>query len=232
MKLSPSPTDLIDVHSHYQAAEEGVFRIYNYFAGELRPGMEPGPSSIGLHPWHIHENETYGDLYHQLYPLAVKPGILAIGEAGFDRHIRTGTGLQEEVFSRQVKLSEDLQKPMIIHCVKAFDLLLQVRTRLRAQMPWIIHGFQGNTALAQQLIEHGCHISLSERLLRSADKAKTLIASLPLNHLFIESDEDTLPVRDLYQRVAEIKNISTKELVNAVFNNFTRVFNTPANSTL
>ena len=87
------------------------------------------------------------------------PSVIALGEAGLDKSIDAPLSLQTEVFTEQVKLSEAFRKPLVIHCVKAWDELLAVKKDLNPQMPWVIHGFRGNDILAEQLIRKGLYLS-------------------------------------------------------------------------
>ena len=58
--------------------------------------------------------------------------------------------LQLAVFKEQVKLSEKLGLPLIIHCVKAMDELLAVKKEFRPQQAWIWHGFRGKTGISYE----------------------------------------------------------------------------------
>lgn len=50
-------------------------------------------------------------------------------------------------------------KPLVIHLVKAVDELLKVKRDLRPSNPWIIHGFRGKAALAEEYLKHGFYLS-------------------------------------------------------------------------
>ena len=223
MKALPSEEVLIDVHSHLPEEESGVFRIYNHFLAEApeSPDLE---GSIGLHPWHIQPGDEQGLFMEKFNRLAAFPGIIALGEAGLDALIACPMDIQKTVFELQARLGEDLKKPLIIHCVKAFEPLMELRRMMGALQPWIIHGFQGNYQLAMQLREEGCFISLSERLLKNRERAMQLIQQIPRDFIFIETDEGKSPINQLYREVADMSGISVNELKLEIFRNYKKVF--------
>jgi TatD DNase family protein len=67
--------------------------------------------------------------------------------------------VQTNIFLHHVELSERLEKPLTIHCVRAFDRMLMLRKQLRPTQPWVIHGFRGKPELAQQLLAAGFDLS-------------------------------------------------------------------------
>ena len=87
--------------------------------------------------------------------VSTDPEIIAIGEAGFDKLRGPASELQAEVFEKQVEISERLRKPLIIHCVSAWDEVLAMQKSLKPSMPWMIHGFRGKLRQAEQLISKG-----------------------------------------------------------------------------
>ena len=78
--------------------------------------------SVGLHPWSI--SEDWRTQMAKVAVIALHPQVLMLGEAGLDK--KKGTApieLQMEVLREHIRLSELLHKPLIVHCVKAFDYL-------------------------------------------------------------------------------------------------------------
>ncbi|WP_232056673.1 TatD family hydrolase [Methylomonas rhizoryzae] len=120
--------------------------------------------SLGMHPWFI-ERQAQEIAFSRLERLAAHPKVLAIGECGLDKCIATPPARQAEVFSRHIELSEAVGKPLIIHCVRAFAELLQLKKRFAPRQAWIVHGFTGKPALAKQLLQHGCYLSFGKAIL-------------------------------------------------------------------
>lgn len=94
--------------------------------------------SAGIHPWYASE-----DLFNTLQTIAIQSNIVAIGEAGLDKLTHTPWELQKKLFLDQIDLAENLKKPLIIHCVKAWPELIAIHKTSRPSVPWIIHGFRG-----------------------------------------------------------------------------------------
>ncbi len=150
--------------------------------------------SMGIHPWHT--DSLPPDWKQRLDRAARQPGVVAIGEAGLDRLRGADLDTQLRVLERHVALSEELQLPLILHVVKAFNEIIALRRRLRPQQRWIIHGFRGKPQLARQLLDHGFDISLGEHF--NPDTA----AIIPSDRLHFETDTSPLPIATIATRVA------------------------------
>ena len=114
--------------------------------------------SVGIHPWWTAAAD-WEDLKEGLLLWAEHPQVQRIGECGLDKLQGAAIEVQEHVFLMHVTLSERLQKPLTIHCVKAFDRLLALRKQLCPTQRWAIHGFRGKPELAQQLLAAGFDLS-------------------------------------------------------------------------
>lgn len=121
--------------------------------------------------------------------------ITAIGECGLDRLRGADIKRQEHLFARHIRLSEQLRKPMIIHCVRAFDRLLHMHREYRPHQLWIVHGFRGKPQLASQLVDNGIAISLGERF--NPQTANII----PAGYLFFETDESLLPIQEIKSKI-------------------------------
>lgn len=166
----------IDVHTHVP----GRGAIVSVFAGEPLPeGCDY--YSTGIHPWHAGQGDTAA-LLDDIRAKARDPRVVAVGECGLDA--RRGPSMAEQlpVFEAQVRLSEELSLPLVIHCVGCWGQLLDVRRRLRPRQPWIVHGFRGNAILAVDLWRHGIFLSLGPR------HNAAVRAALPAQALLRETD--------------------------------------------
>lgn len=108
---------------------------------------------------------------------------------------------QLEIFEKHIFLSEKLKKPLIIHCVKAFDSLIATRRKTRPSQLWIIHGFRGKPQQAEQLRREGLLLSFGAKY-----NPETLKIFRPGEILF-ESDDETLPIDTIYRRAARLWKI-------------------------
>lgn len=154
-----------DFHTHNLNAPEGKAIINLPEAALLQPDSFELRSgclySAGIHPWW-----TIGDvtpLLEGLQQWAKHPQVTAIGECGFDTLRGGNLTQQSEIFALHVRLADERHKPLIVHCVRAFDRLLQAHRRLHPHTTWVIHGFRGKPALARQLLSAGFHLSYGKR---------------------------------------------------------------------
>ena len=139
--------------------------------GHLPHAAEGALYAAGIHPWWVAQPdfdlERHLDGLHTLLTL---PEVVCIGECGYDSLQGDGTDrhpapldVQDEVFAVHANLSETYDKPLVIHCVRAFDRLLRQHKLLRPHQRWTIHGFRGRPALAQQLLDAGFDLSFGPR---------------------------------------------------------------------
>ena len=217
-----------DIHTHYRQEAPSVVAIVNMILGEERPGIGYGEMfeastlySVGIHPWYIH-TEVIEEQLVSLRDLAGREEIFMIGEAGLDKQVVTPLAIQEAVFEAQICLSEALRKPLVIHCVKAWDELLSVRKRLRPAMPWIVHGFRKKGDLAKQLLRQGFYLSFGVSFQESA-----LREAWP-DRLLLETDESDCSIWEIYERAAEALSLPLDEVGRQVERNFRVIFNTNA----
>ena len=140
---------LLDIHTHRRTAVPGEY-ILNIEPARFDPA-EGGYYSVGIHPWKV--PEAAPEDWEKLERAAGHPSVLAIGEAGLDKLASADILLQKEVFVRQVLLSESVGKPLVIHCVKAFNELIELKKKYRPRMPWVVHGFRNNLHIACRLMQ-------------------------------------------------------------------------------
>lgn len=169
--------------------------------------------AVGIHPWHADV-----DRLPELVRRAHHPQVVMIGEAGLDRLAEAPMGMQIELFEEQVRLAEELRKPLVIHCVRAWGELLDVRKRLRPTEPWIVHGFRGKSPLAEQLL--GAGLSLSFGRLHNADALKV---AWEARRLFIETDDCPIDIVTVYACIAEELGVSVDALASDVGRRFAEI---------
>lgn len=208
-----------NIHSHYPSSCSGEVTIVNRVVrenGEEREKGEKGTFfSVGIHPWYIEDATLQME---QLKGLAVLPGVVAIGEAGLDKLAHTPLDIQQEVFIQQAALAEELQKPLIIHCVKAWEELLAIKKQFKPQTPWIIHGFRGKPGLAKQLIHQGFYLSFGEYF-----NPGSLQIAYP-NRIFAETDDKDISIQMIYRQIASSLDIEVEKLASQIKDNVKIVF--------
>ncbi len=221
MSHSPKESDFIDIHSHSEKEENGVFRIHNVFATDYKKIPSELPVSIGLHPWHINDN-SISLLPEILQNSASLENCLAIGETGLDSLVQTPISTQITVFRKHIEIGIKENKPLIIHFVKAFPELLSLRKEYTNAAPWIIHGFNANPTIAAECLKHGIYLSLSQRLFRNPEKAEKIMKVVPVSMIFAETDEDSMSIQEIYDTIATFYGLSISALKKIIFENYRR----------
>ena len=191
----------VDIHTHRLPRIPGT-AIVNCYPDVFAP-KEGEWYSVGIHPWYVPAAITSNVRCEMnvLSSLIGHPQVLAIGEAGLDKLADAPTAVQIEVFEYQAQLSVELGKPLVIHLVKAVEELLKLKQRLQPANPWIIHGFRGKPALAQ-------------------DSLRTV----PAGRLLLETDESGVPIMELYRRASEVRGIPLDRFMEDMQENIDKVF--------
>ena len=207
----------IDIHTHIIAnSEENHLSIYNL--QPLTPDIEQyqGLFSAGIHPWYIPDNPS--KTTEALKALTQKSNMMAIGECGLDKLCQTPFELQKEIFKVQIAISEERKKPLIIHCVKSYNEIIEIKKETKPTQTWIIHGFRGKPETASMLVKAGIVLSIGEKF--NPESIKTIA----IENLLIESDESAMPIEDIYKNIATSRNISVTELEKEVEKTYKNIF--------
>jgi TatD DNase family protein len=220
----PQPGEYIDIHTHNAKPADGVFAVENLMAHEnLKPeNISARSFTAGIHPWYLNENNREQLLEYVRY-ISVNPGLIAFGEAGFDKIRGPSAELQKSTFAEQVKIADENRKPLVIHCVRSWDELLAAHKNLKPVTPWLVHGFRGKKELALQLIKRGIYLSFwFDFVLRP--ESSELIRSLPKEKIFLETDGADSDIREIYRKVSVDLGIDVDELKKIILNNFNMLF--------
>lgn len=207
--------DFFNIHTHVSVHPES--EILSLAPEELSTDNRSSYASVGIHPWTL-TKENADIQWEALHESIKDKRIVAIGECGLDKLKGPSMELQTAVFKQEAALAEDSSLPLIIHCVKAFNELIQLKKEISPCQPWIIHGFRGKLPLALDCIRHGFYLSIGSHFQENTLKA------IPLERLFIETDESEESIGSIYQHIAETKGITLQELIEAINKNLREVF--------
>ena len=202
-----------DFHHH----KKNTFGIYNYFLSEELPKSY---FSVGVHPKDIDNN--IDEKLAAIKKISQHPYCVAIGECGLDALVNTDENLQEEIFLKQILWANEIEKPIIIHCVRRFSQLLTYKKE--AKVPMIVHGFNKKHELAQSLVQQGFYLSFGKSLLYNQPLQKSVI-QLPLERILLETDDADIDIQQLYHLLSEIKKISIEGIQNQINENISKIFN-------
>jgi TatD DNase family protein len=214
--------DFLDIHTHQTAQKVGSTSIESLsLTNDIFLAMPKKKSiSIGLHPWFATLDKLALQMKY-LTVLAKQDNVKLIGECGLDKLKGEPLANQILVLEEQIKLAEQLQKPLILHCVKAFDELIALKQNLKVTVPMIIHGFNKNEVLGKQLIANGFLLSFGAAVLKENSGAAKLISSL--DQFFLETDDSEVSIEEIYHAVAEINKITVDELKDVIFANWKKL---------
>ena len=186
---------LIDIHTHNPHPEV------------------TSPMMVGIHPWDAEKAE----LQEQMFS-----GAEAIGEIGLDYACDVDRVKQKELFRAQLAIAEKMQLPVVLHCVRAFAPTLEILKNYHLKAV-IFHGFIGSKEQAAEAVKRGHFLSFGESVKRSP-KTAVALQNTPLENLFLETDESTLSIEEIYSIAAEIRGEDMETIINAITNNYDRLF--------
>lgn len=216
----------INIHTHQSYSSGEVVSVHNIYPGDgFAAFYGENYYSVGIHPWHVGSENANNLALEELHKALQFDHVIFIGEAGLDKCAQTDFQEQRRVFNAQVQLAEKYNYPVLIHCVKAFNELLEIHKKINPSMPWILHSYNGSMEMTQELEKRNLMFSFCEGLLKNHSKAIESFKLLPLHKLFFETDELQIGVELMYQTGAKLKNISLRELKKAVWENFMRIKN-------
>ena len=209
-----------NLHTHQSANDSNVLELVNQYPWEFYVSI---PNySVGIHPWHINLDRLEEDLQVIESKLREKQ-CLAVGECGLDKRIEIPMETQMEVFEKQLHLAEKYKKPVVLHCVAAYQEVIEARKRLSISVPMIIHGFSKNEQVAQSLLDNGFYLSFGKYLLRNPE-LEPVFKMVPDSRFFLETDMIEESIYDVYNVAAKYKGISVGQLQEIVDLNFKTVF--------
>jgi len=212
--------EFFNLHTHRYTANPLMLELVNQYPWEFDETILK--YSIGIHPWYIDESRLTSDLQIINKKLAL-PNCLALGECGLDKRIEIAMEIQKEVFIKQIVLAEKHQKPVVLHCVAAFQEIIQIKKEQNVTVPMIIHGFSKNEQTSKHLIDNGFYISFGKYLLMNPE-LKSVFQSVPNNRIFLETDTVEESIEEVYTLAAAYKEMSIEELRKLVITNFENVF--------
>ena len=213
--------DYVNIHTHKNSAD--AIEVVNLSGSN--GGACGRYFSFGLHPWDIGKLDEEG-LIAKLERLCKEKKVIAVGEIGLDRVIKTSIEKQKGYFLKQVEIANTCSLPVIIHSVRSNSDLLQIKKSLKSSTPWIFHGFKGNIQEVSQLIDKECLLSFGKSILQN-EKVQEVLKSISLDSVFFETDDSDEKISTIYEKAAEILDICNQELKEKIYSNFIRIFKEP-----
>jgi len=234
---------LINIGAQYSTSKRAV-----EYAEKYKEGVY---AAVGLHPSHIHEDNLNQDKGAQdesreleefnqekYKELLENPKVVAMGEIGLEYNDNVSPEArdkQKEVLIEQLELAQQIGKPVMFHCRKAYDDLIELLI-IQTQIKGVIHCFMGRWSQAEKLIGLGFFISFNGLTTYARDYDK-VIAKLPLEKILLETDcpyltpaphrdkrNEPLYIKLVAEKIAEIKKIKFEKLAEQTTKNAKELF--------
>ena len=183
----------LDIHTHHDCPQP--YGVVDVSCENFTPN-DGQFFSVGLHPWST-AHEPSPELWANMEKAATNSCVVAIGECGIDKLKGGPLFRQMLVFKRQIDLSEKLQKPLIIHDVKAHDVIVGIKKDLNPSQNWVVHGFRGKPTVAKMLTDAGIFLSFGENF--NEDSLK----STPHEMILAETDESLLDIFAVIEKISK-----------------------------
>ncbi len=213
----------VDFHTHHPKVQDDEIAIRSVMLEDFNQLTDTELFTVGIHPWSTAINID-DEQIEKLDGIMEKTNVIGVGEVGLDKLKGGAIEIQEKIFNKQIDIAHKHGKPLIIHCVKAWDILLKVRNEKPEGTNWGIHGFNGNAMLAKQLTDAGFYISVGSQLLNPKSKIAKSIATIPKGRLLFETDEADVRIKQVYDTASKIIGMPLNELKEQVYNNYKNFF--------
>lgn len=192
-------------------------------------------AAIGIHP-HEAENINEEDL-NKIKKLYNNKKVVAIGEIGLDYHYDfCPRKKQIEVFEEQLKLSLELDLPVIIHDREAHEDTFRLLKKYKPK--GVVHCFSSSLEMAQQIISLGMYIGMGGTItFKNSKKPVDVAKNIDLSRLLLETDApyitpvpyrgtrcDSSHIFFTAQKISQLRDISIDEVLLANLNNVKALF--------
>ena len=196
--------------------------------------------ACGVHP-HEAEKELktadINEIEKRIVNFAEKKKCVAIGEIGIDYHYDfSPRELQKELFELQLKLSKELDLPVIVHDREAHEDTMTLLKKYRPK--GVVHCFSGSVEMAREVLKLVMYIGLGGAVtFKNAKKPVAVAAATDIDRILLETDcpyMAPVPFRgtrcssDMIaysaQTIASVKNMDVQTLVDAATENTKRLF--------
>lgn len=193
---------------------------------------------LGLHPEEVRSD--WREVLSQIRSLIDAPP-LAIGEVGLDFYwSREFEQEQLLAFEEQVRWSIDTRLPLMIHCRKAQNELVNILKRYKDDLPGgVFHCFTGNEIEARELLLFDNFVLGIGGVLtfKKSHLPEVLPSVVPIDRIVLETDAPYMApvphrgkrnepafVRQVLQKLAEAYNLPEEEVARTTTDTAKRVF--------
>lgn len=194
-------------------------------------------AAVGIHPDEAQKIENVEQTMNQLRKLAQNPKVVAIGECGLDYHYENiDKEKQKNLFAAQLKLSQELNLPIIIHCRSAQEEILQL---VKSPQKGVFHCFAGNKEFLEKVLDLGFYVGFCGNItFKNAKDLQEVVKAASMERILLETDSPYLSpesfrglrnepknVRIICEFVAALKGLDLNEVAQITTENAKKLFN-------
>ena len=166
--------------------------------------------------------------------------IIGIGETGLDFYYNHSDKIDQiNSLECHIEASKVLNIPLIIHSRNAEDKTLEIFNKYKNDnLKILMHCFTGSKKFAENLLDLNAYFSASGIItFKNSLELQETFKHIPLDKLLVETDSPYLApvpnrgkqnepsfVKFTAEKLANIKDITVKELINNTTNNFNKLF--------
>ncbi len=158
---------------------------------------------------------------------------IAIGEVGIDYYHTDIKEKQKETFRKFIKLSNELDIPIIVHSRKAEEDVITILEEEKAKKV-LMHCFSGNKELTKRAEKNGYMFSIPTSIVKNKT-FKKLIKRVELSRILTETDAPFLSpfegkrnepvfIKETIKKIAKLKELKEEEVEKIIYNNYERFF--------
>lgn len=190
--------------------------------------------AVGIHPEDVNKSSDTDFILN----LISNKKCVAIGEIGLDLYWeKENRELQIEVFKKQIEIAKEFDLPVLVHDREAHADTLEILKKYKPK--GVLHCFSGSVEMAHEILKLGMYIGVGGVItFKNAKKLPDVVKILPEDRILLETDCPYLspePLRGKLchsglitftaQKVAEIKDTSTENILNLTLQNAKFLFN-------
>lgn len=150
--------------------------------------------ALGLHPCFIHQHPA--NALALLADQLSQTRVCALGEMGLDgRAGMASAAIQQMLLEAQLKLARDWDLPVILHVVKAHEVMLSLLKRYALPRGGVVHAYSGSIEQAKQYAKLGFKLGFGGAIsYPKAHRQHRMVRELPLEWLLLETDAPDMPL--------------------------------------
>lgn len=195
---TPNPLAIIDISEAVSKDDFSAEALAGYPDYQL--------FSVGIHPWWLTEDVSQVHL-DRVTAVAERHDVALIGETGIDTHRGGPLFRQMTIFKTLAKLAERVGKPLLIHDVKAHDIIIGLHRDMKPEQPWIIHGFRQNPSVAEMLLREGFYLSFGPTF------NPVTVHTMPLERMLAESDDSGVYIPEVIHQLSDTRGFDLTETI-------------------